>query len=613
MTNGEPAGGFQGSRETPPAALSEADVRAVRTTLQRLLASPYFADAQRLQRFLTYVVDATLDGRANEVRGYTIGVDVFDRPTDFDPQTDSLVRVEAGRLRQKLDAYSHGPGLGDPWQITLPKGGYVPRFSKRQSIAASAPGSPAAQEPMAEAPDSKPKPLRQRARLALALVAALAAVGIAAAAGFILLGERNPPIADAELTLDAPAPQAAPALGVLPFAALATTPATAEATATVASGLTTLVTADLVRFRQFFILAQRSAATLTNSDDDPIAAALAAELDYVIDGAVRQEGDTFVVTASMIDTRSGQTVWTETFRESAVGIGVLALESRIAGAIVTALAQPYGVLSRQLPRAAHHAALPQTLASYACILEADQYYASYDRAEFDEALNCLTEALEREPDYAHAWAYLAYMRLDELRYGYTDTPRDAAIEAALAAAERAVALEPDNAMAQRAMAAVLFTNGDIEGFRRYADRALELNPNDSDALADLGGKIAYSGDWERGLALRREAIERNPTHPPSYRIPFVFDAYRRGDDAAALAELDRIGLPDFLMTRLLRAAVLGRLGPPEKASEAVAELLAIQPDAATLARDYFGYWNISPELTDDLMDGLDRAGLNVST
>ena len=606
MTNGEVTGVSAGSRGESSAALAEADIAAVRATLQRLLASPDFANAPRLQRFLTYVVDAALEGRANAIRGYAIAVDVFDRPTDFDPQTDSLVRVEAGRLRQKLDAYNQGPGLADPWQITLPKGGYVPRFARRQLTTA---GSTPAAAPLA--PERELEPAKPRAKIVVAFVAALAVIGMALAVGFSQLGQREPLPAETELVAGTSEPQLtpAPSVAILPFAALATEPSAA----TVASGLTTLVTADLVRFRQFFVLAQRSAAALTRIGDDPIAAALAADLDYVVDGTVRREGEAFVVTASLIDARDGQTVWTQTFRESAVGNGVLELESRIAGAIVTALAQPYGVLNRQLVRAAHRAALPDTLASYACILEADQYYATYDRAEFGEALDCLTRALEREPDYAHGWAYLAYLRLDELRYGYRDTTPAAAIDEALNAAERAVTLEPENAMAQRAMAAVLFTNGDLEEFRRHADRALELNPNDSDALADLGGKIAYSGDWERGLALRQEAIERNPAHPPSYRIPFVFDAYRRGDDAAALAELDRIDLPDFLMTALLRAAALGRLGPSEEASEAVAELMAIEPNAAALARDYFGYWNISPELTDELIDGLDRAGLKVST
>lgn len=601
MTNGKAAGVLSGECQIPADALSEIDARAVRATLDYILASPEFANAPRLQRFLTYVVEATLDGRADSIRGYAIAVDVFDRPADFDPQVDSLVRVEAGRLRQKLDAYNNGPGVNDQWLITLPKGGYVPRFAWRHPMVGDADAQPA------------PPAARPRARLAVSVIASITAIGLMLTISLALVQDRAAPVSSQVATTVSSVTQLAPTLGVLPFAALATEPLTAEATATVASGLTTLVTADLVRFRQFFVLAQRSAEALTRSGEDPIAAARAADLDYVVDGTVRREGDAFVVTASLIDTLDGQTVWTETFRESAVGNGVLALEDRISGAIVTALAQPYGILNRQLVRAAHRAALPDTLASYACILEADHYYATYDQADFATALACLEAALEREPDYAHGWAYLAYLRLDELRYGYRSNTPQAAIAAALAAAKRAVELEPENAMAQRAMAAVLFTKGDIDGFRRHADQALELNPNDSDALADLGGKIAYSGNWERGLALRQQAIEHNPAHPPSYRIPFVFDAFRRGEDAAALAELERIDLPNFLMTRLLKAAVLGRAGPQEEASKAVAELLMLEPEAASLTRDYFGYWNLSPELIDQLVDGLGRAGLDVSS
>jgi tetratricopeptide (TPR) repeat protein len=121
--------------------------------------------------------------------------------------------------------------------------------------------------------------------------------------------------------------------------------------------------------------------------------------------------------------------------------------------------------------------------------------------------------------HAHGWAYLAYLRLDELRYGYAQDPLGRELEAAAAAARRAVELEPGNAVAQRALAAVLFTAGDLEGFLRHAERALDLNPNDSDALADLGGKIAYAGDWERGLAMRTRAMERNPAHPPPTASP----------------------------------------------------------------------------------------------
>jgi TolB-like protein/Tfp pilus assembly protein PilF len=597
VSNGEPAA-------DPPVVgqgLATPSPAAVQAALERVLTSTEFSNAPRLQRFLRHIVQTTVAGRGAELRAYAIAVDVFDRPADFDAQTDSLVRVEAGRLRQKLQAYAQGPGKDDPLRITLPKGGYVPEF---ETVGAPerppAPGTARAAGPARRTP--------AWTRLGLAVGAGLLAVVLVALG---VLWRSPPPTVPAPA--EVPSPQrSAPAVGVLPFSPLDADAATAEATATVASALTALVTADLVRFRQLFVLAERSTAALAAGAGDPIQAARDAGLDFVVDGTVRRVGAEIVVTVSLIATETGRALWSDTFTPAGSDRAVLDLEREIAGAIATALAQPYGILSQQLARAADRQALPRSLASYECILLADDYYASYSPADYEAARRCLETALEREPGYAQGWAYLAYLHLDDLRYGYASSPLGRELEQAAAAARRAVALEPENAVAQRALAAVLFTAGDLEGFRRHAERALALNPNDSDALADLGGKIAFSGDWEEGLAMRQRAMELNPAHPPSYRFPFVVDAFRRGDDAAALALLDRIDLPDFLMTRLLRAAVLGRHGPPEAAAEAADALLALQPDAASMARDYFGYWHMPPELIDALIDGLGRAGLAVS-
>lgn len=101
--------------------------------LDRILSSPMFADAGRLQRFLTYIVEHTLSGAPERLKGYTLGVEVFDRPGDFDPAVDSIVRVEAGRLRAKLREYYDGPGAADPITFSIPKGSYVVQIETRAS------------------------------------------------------------------------------------------------------------------------------------------------------------------------------------------------------------------------------------------------------------------------------------------------------------------------------------------------------------------------------------------------------------------------------------------------------------------------------------------------
>ena len=104
------------------------DADAVRAQLERILASPGFANADRLSRFLRFVVERTLDGEGDQLKEYRLGTEVFDRPPDYDPRLDSIVRVEARRLRSKLAEYYEGPGRTDPTVIRVDKGGYAAAF-----------------------------------------------------------------------------------------------------------------------------------------------------------------------------------------------------------------------------------------------------------------------------------------------------------------------------------------------------------------------------------------------------------------------------------------------------------------------------------------------------
>ena len=103
---------------------SPAEVTAIREQLNRIVQSELFAQANRQSSFLNYIVEATLAGSAERLNQYLIGLEVFDRDESFDPTTDSIVRVEAGRLRSKLIEFYAGIGQNDRILITLPKGGY---------------------------------------------------------------------------------------------------------------------------------------------------------------------------------------------------------------------------------------------------------------------------------------------------------------------------------------------------------------------------------------------------------------------------------------------------------------------------------------------------------
>jgi hypothetical protein len=110
------------------------EAERVRAQLERILASATFAEADRPSRFLRFVVERALEGRAAEIKESVVAVEVLSRSPSFDPRSDPIVRTEAGRLRARLSSYYEAEGKADEVQIVLPKGGYVPEFSQRQPV-----------------------------------------------------------------------------------------------------------------------------------------------------------------------------------------------------------------------------------------------------------------------------------------------------------------------------------------------------------------------------------------------------------------------------------------------------------------------------------------------
>lgn len=105
---------------------------AVRSQLEKVLNSKAFARSPRISRFLSFVVEQTLEGQESKLKEYLLGVEVFGRMDSFDPRIDSIVRVEARRLRYKLEKYYEMEGQTDPVYIQFRKGCYVPTFSDKK-------------------------------------------------------------------------------------------------------------------------------------------------------------------------------------------------------------------------------------------------------------------------------------------------------------------------------------------------------------------------------------------------------------------------------------------------------------------------------------------------
>ena len=128
----------------------------VRRTLGAILTSDTFARSERLRSFLSYIVERELSGKASQLKGYSIGIDVFGRAPGFDAGSDPLVRVQAGKLRKLLEQYYQTEGAADTLRISVPLGSYVPEYRL-------APVVPPSTAPASRAP--RPKPAARRSWL----------------------------------------------------------------------------------------------------------------------------------------------------------------------------------------------------------------------------------------------------------------------------------------------------------------------------------------------------------------------------------------------------------------------------------------------------------------
>jgi TolB-like protein len=110
--------------------MEQIQAQEVRDHLDRIFASKGFAESERMRRFLRFTVESKLAAQHDRVKEYVLGREVFDRQDGYDPRVDPIVRVEARRLRAKLQEYYSGAGRDEPIRLDYEKGSYLPTFSR---------------------------------------------------------------------------------------------------------------------------------------------------------------------------------------------------------------------------------------------------------------------------------------------------------------------------------------------------------------------------------------------------------------------------------------------------------------------------------------------------
>lgn len=575
-----------------PVALEE-----IRAELERVLASDIFRSAPQLTAFLSYVVEQAVAGRAGELKGYTIAVEAFGRSADFDPQSDPIVRVEAGRLRKALNLYFAAEGVRDPVRIAIPVGAYVPSFM-RIGIPEPEPAATAL-----EPAQGGPSPGRpSRFRFYVAASAALAAVMALAAWHFS--GVRPGPGGGAP-GLEAQALRPASPIGperpdpAEPIAAPASLPVVAVV---IAGDIADPATEDATRLfmrhlvdtmaRFDDLLVVKTPGTVPRPEDGA---------DYVLTLNTARAGDRVQGFVRLSAAKDGRIVWTTSGERSLAAVGDGAELRELAQRLAIRLAQPFGILHADL----RLATLPPAIS---CIYQALNVRRHMKAEDHLAARNCLDALVARDPEFHPAWSHLALLTVDEYVSGL-NARSGSPLDRALAAAVNAVRLAPASARANQAMMEAQFLRGMTEEALKFGHAAMTRNPYDPDIMADLGARYVQLGRAAEGLPLLERAVALSDGRPSWYDAFLYLAAYLTGANKLADNQAALLKGEETPIALVARAVASAAAGDRVDLDEARRRLGQVEPLFALDARLYLARKGFSQAVSDRILAAMGQAGL----
>ncbi|HEY3793093.1 MAG TPA: hypothetical protein VGM09_14765 [Bradyrhizobium sp.] len=567
----------------------------VRAQLERMTASDDFNRSPQLGAFLRFVVESVLQGKSDRIKAYTIGVDVLRRDAKFDPQLDPIVRVEATRLRRTIDRYYAGLGADDTIRIDLPRGSYIPTFSRRPAF----PGVTA-----------QSSTLDRFWSIRLLVVAVVALIVIAAVVALSQRRVSAPGVATTPSGAAAPAAAALPSgngLPVLmmpPFEVSGTPGPRSIAARSLQETLSNAFTHfDLVNVQ---VESNDHQAAAGNE----VAPARSANADYRFSGAVEYADDGAArLSFRLIDVADGSIVWSRVFDRVLGGDDKAAAEERIVRELAGILLQPFGVIyTRQRAKV-----LDGTLTDprYRCLVDVIDSFSSFDPAQQERGRDCLEQLTTRDPGFALGFSYLAAIYLREYLYDFGTRPGDTPpLERGLTAARRGVELNPESSRAYEMLFIIQFARRDLAAAFDAANKAISLNRYDMRLLGSYGARLISSGDIDKGLATLRQAGNDGTVRPPFEEFFLFLGEYMRGDVTSAIFHADQITNDSFPLGLIARALAAVARADSEGATRALSRLIALNPAWRDDTRGTLAKFFYAPAIVDKLANDLAAAGLS---
>ena len=392
----------------------------VRAQLERILSDFASSGANRRSRLLRYLVEETLEDRSESLKESVIATEVFDRDPSYDPQIDSVVRVEVGRLRARLAEYYEKAGVDAPVRIEIPRGAYRPIFIFRESAPEQDILRPVRQE--------LPEPAGGRNWIWIATaILAIAVVGTIFAVWRMRSAAATTPAS----------------IAVLPFLNLSGD----SGDEYLADGISEELTETLAESNDLRVVARTSAFQYKGKSLDVGEIGRNLRAGAILEGSVAKRGGEFRVIAQLIRTSDGYHLWSHSYDATLAELP--AVESGIAKAAREKLT-PTSIRPAAMEAAARN---PEAHDLY---MRAVYAFNQRTEASTRQAMDLARQATEKDPTFAQPFVVMAAGE-SQLTQLEVETPR-AAAERARQDIAKALALDPANSGAHAQKAVLAYTD-----------------------------------------------------------------------------------------------------------------------------------------------------------
>ena len=373
-----------------------------------------------------------------------------------------------------------------------------------------------------------------------------------------------------------------PSLAVMPFACLG-----GQKGETLGVGVAMEIINELARNRDLRLIARDSSFALATQNlmAQELGERLGAR--YLVEGTAERSGNRLLVDVQLVNAADGTIAWGDRF--SGTARDVPKLRHEIAAKIAVSL-------HSGMREAEKHAILgspPRDLDVFELTLRGIARKHQFNPEATRAGRKDLEEAVRRDPNYAPAWAYLAWIDLIDLQMQLTGERQPSYLREVIQQFNRAIALDPNFPAAYEGLSQALIVAGDVEQAVSVSRRSVELGPSDADALLFLAVALFESGAVAEALERIEQAVSLNPVRPPYYNYfhAVILWGNERFQDALEQTEECLRKAPSFGAAEIYRIIILVGLGRIDEAKARFAEFFAqpvgtgfLPPRAPELAR-----------------------------